>query len=165
MDNEKEMFNHEDCINIIGDEPAHKKVREAFIDMEKSSGAALKPFGLFPLFYKLLQSIQPNKMNRVKARNVADVFCALQNEYFVINFDGKNIDWFYMTTIRWQKYGLGRKAIYNSITFLKYCGIVDNEIRQHPLKEQNKVRYYRFNLDRLKDIMHRVSFDGKRKNN
>lgn len=164
MDNEEEIFScEEELINTI-DKPAHAKVREAFLDMEKASGSAIKPFGLFKVFYKLLQSLQPNKMNRVKARNVADVFSALQNECFVINFNGKNDDWFYMTTKRWQKYGLGRKAIYNSVIFLKYCGIIETEIRQHPLKEQNDVRYYKFNLKRLKDIVERVSFDSNRKN-
>lgn len=143
----------------------HEIVREAFFKMQKSSGAAIKPFGLLPLFCRLLKAFKPNKMNRLQARNIADVFSALQNEYFVINHNGKNNEWFYMTTKRWQKYGLGKKAIYNSINFLHFCCIIDTEIRQHPLKEQNKVRYYKFNLDMVKTLMEEVNSSGKIKKN
>lgn len=165
MENEKDFFEYEKENENIKQTPAHEIVRKSIFEMQKASGAAIKPFGLLTLFYKLLQEFSPNKMNKVKARNVSDVFSALQNESFVINFDGKNCDWFYMTWKRWQKYGLGRKAIYNSVMFLKFIGVIQTEIRQHPLKPQNPVRYYKFNLERLKDIEERINMDGKRKAN
>jgi hypothetical protein len=129
--------------------PPHKRVRESILAMQKHSGSAIKPFGLFNVFYKILQRDSRHKMNRVKARNVADVFSALQNEFFVINHDGKNVEWFYMTEKRWAKYGLGRKAIYNSLMFLRLYSIIETQIRPHPLKRQNKVRFYRFDLEML----------------
>ena len=58
-----------------------------------------------------------------------------------------------MTQSRWEKYGLGKKAIQNSVMFLKDNLFLETTLRQHPFKQQNKVRYYKLDLERLKYIV------------
>lgn len=138
--------------------PNHMIVRNNFLDMQKEKGAAIRPLGLFELFLKILNKFYlPNgKMNRVRARNITDVFCALQNEYFIINYDGRNSNWFYMTEKRWAKYGLGKKAIHNSRVFLQDIEAIETKVEQHPHKPQNKVRFYKINLEMLENLKNAV---------
>ena len=63
----------------------HEQARDLFMSIQKQSGAAIKPIGVFQFFYNYITTISKSKMNRVKARNIADVYCALQNEFFITN--------------------------------------------------------------------------------
>ena len=132
---------------------AHEQVREMFFQIQNESGAAIKPIGVFTFFYNYLKQISTSKMIKVKARNIADVYCALQNEFFLTNGCKNPHEWFYMTQSRWEKYGLGKKAIQNSVMFLKDNLFLETTLRQHPFKQQNKVRYYKLDLERLKYIV------------
>ena len=76
---------------------AHEQVREMFFQIQNESGSAIKPIGLFTFFYNYLKQISNSKMIKVKARNIADVYCALQNEFFLTNGCKNPHEWFYMT--------------------------------------------------------------------
>lgn len=132
---------------------AHEQVREMFFQIQNESGAAIKPIGVFTFFYNYLKQFSNSKMIKVKARNISDVYCALQNEFFLTNGCKNSHEWFYMTQSRWDKYGLGKKAIQNSVIFLRDNLFLETTLRQHPFKQQNKVRYYKLDLERLKYIV------------
>ncbi len=142
---------------------AHEQVREMFLQIQGESGAAIKPIGLFNFFYNWLKRYDPSKMIKVKARNIADVYSALQNEFFLTNGCKNPHEWFYMTQSRWDKYGLGKKAISNSVKFLQHNLLLETTLRQHPYKAQNKVRYYKLNLQMLQGIV-RYTEDNNPKN-
>lgn len=130
----------------------HEQARDLFMSIQKQSGAAIKPIGVFQFFYNYITTISKSKMNRVKARNIADVYCALQNEFFITNGSKNPHEWFYMTQSRWDKYGLGRKAIQNSIKFLSENIFIETTLRTHPYIPQNKLRWYKLDLEWLKYI-------------
>ena len=60
--------------NEIKEKLAHEQAREMLMAIQNQSGAAIKPFGVFQFFYDFLKSKSKSKMNRVKARNIADVY-------------------------------------------------------------------------------------------
>jgi len=139
--------------NEIKEKLAHEQAREMLMAIQNQSGAAIKPFGVFQFFYDFLKSKSKSKMNHVKARNIADVYCALHNEFFITNGCRNPHEWFYLTQSRWQKYGLGRKAICNSIKFLTDNMFIETTLRTHPYKPQNKIRYYKIDLQNLFQIV------------
>ena len=124
----------------------HEKARDYFMSIQKQSGAAIKLIGVFQFFYNYIITRSSSKMNRVKARNISDVYCALQNEFFITNGSKNPHEWYYMTQSRWDKYGLGRKAIYNSIKFLSENMFIETTLRTHPYIPQNKLRWYKIDL-------------------
>lgn len=139
MDNQKEKL-------------AHEQVREILLSIQGQSGAAIKPFGVFQYFFRYVKAYSKSKMNKVKARNIADIYCALQNEFYLTNGCKNPHQWFYMTQSRWDKYGVGKKAIQNSVKFLSDNLFIETTLRTHPYKPQNKIRYYKIDLIRLAEI-------------
>lgn len=145
-------MNNQQTENTQEIKPPHEKARDYFMSIQKQSGAAIKPIGVFQFFYNYISTRSSSKMNRVKARNIADVYCALQNEFFITNGSKNPHEWFYMTKSRWDKYGLGRKAIYNSIKFLSENMFIETTLRTHPHIPQNKLRWYKIDLKWLEFI-------------
>ena len=131
----------------------HEIVREKLEKMQTFGGAAIRPFALYEFFYDVLQG-SPSSMNKVKARDITDTYCALCNEFFVINhFSKKPRTDFFMSNERWEKYLLGQKARENSIKFLSQIELIHCKIVQNPCKPINKVRMYTIDLKCLTDIL------------
>lgn len=141
----------------------YQQARDLLMSIQSESGAAIQPFGIYNFFYGHLQKNYPSKMNKVKVRNVATVYCALLNEFYITNGDIKPHVWFYMTEKRWAKYGLGRKAIYNSVTFLRDNQFILTRIRPHPYIPINKVRFYYIDLDALTIILQNTEHNNPRR--
>lgn len=138
---------------ITEEKLAHEQARELLLSIQTQSGAAIRPLGIFQFFYSYLQKFHKSRMNKIKARNIAEVYCALQNEFFITNGCKNPHEWFYMTESRWDKYGLGKKAIYNSVKFLNETLFIETTLRTHPYKPQNKVRYYKIDMPRLLQLV------------
>ncbi|MCM1404510.1 MAG: hypothetical protein NC133_03370 [Prevotella sp.] len=131
----------------------YQQARDLLMSIQNESGAAIQPFGIYNFFYGYLQKNYPSKMNKVKARNIASVYCALLNEFYITNGNENPHIWFYMTEKHWAKYGLGRKAIYNSVTFLRDNQFILTRVKPHPYITINKVRFYCIDLDALAIIL------------
>lgn len=127
----------------------HEMVRELLEKMQTFGGAAIKPFALYPIFYEILQEQKPSIMNKAKVRDIVDTYCALCNEFFVLNHFAKEprTD-FFMSNERWSKYFLGQKAKENSLKFLNGWAIHYVK-KQNPCKPINTVRMYRIDLETL----------------
>lgn len=122
---------------------SHTDVREQLKEMANYCGFAMKPLGLFNVFFQMLNVIKPSNMNRSRARDIVDTYIALCNEFYVIySYSDEPKDEFYMTQKRWDEYGLGQKARENSIKFLEEYGFIHCRKMQNPYKPINTVRVY-----------------------
>ena len=134
----------------------HELVREQIMELQKLNGAAIKPIVLIPVFYEQLHSEKPKgRMDRVKARNMADVFAALCNEYYIMNaYNNHPEEEFYMAPSKWEKYLLGKQAIRKSITELANMGLISYRkvsCPNDPMKKTFMYRIHAFMLERLVD--------------
>lgn len=140
----------------------HELVREKLEKMQSFGGAAIKPLALYDIFYQIIQDQSPSKMNRSKARDMVDTYCALCNEYFIINHFAKSPrEDFFMSEERWAKYYLGQKARENSIKALDGWAI-HTRITKNPCKPINKVRMYKIDLEIMNNFI-RIAEENEEK--
>jgi len=124
-----------------------QQVRDELLKMQEFFGSAIKPLALYHTFYECLQSVAPSKMNRSKVRDIVDTYCALCNEYYLLYSKKENLKTdFFMNEARWAKYYLGRKAMDNSIEFLREYGFIRYRKGRNPYNPINTVRFYEIDL-------------------
>ena len=135
--------------------PAYKRIRKAVGTMMSKTGGTMKPIGLAPLFFGYLQAHCPSKMNRLKARNMAEVFTALLNEAYLCTCEHggkKPKEWFYMTNARWEKHLLNKRNCRRYVRLLAHMRYIATYVGQHPLIPGNKVTFYKIDADALEDL-------------
>lgn len=126
------------------------QVREEIIKMQNCGGAMIKPLVLYQIFDLMIVDEERTRMTKSRIRDIADTYCALCNEYYLIYcFDKHPQTKFYMSEERWAKYFLGQKARENSIKFLVEYEIIRCEKIRNPNKAINIIRTYEFDLDWL----------------
>lgn len=126
------------------------EVRDEIKKMQNCGGAMIKPLVLYQIFNVMIPDKEKSKMTKSRIRDIADTYCALCNEYYLIYcFDNQPKTKFYMSEERWAKYYLGQKARENSIKFLECVGIIKCEKIRNPNKAINIVRTYEFDLNCL----------------
>lgn len=128
----------------------YQEVRKELEVLQSYGGAAIKPLALYDLVnfacgYK--------HYNKRQIREMVDVFCALCNEYYVLNHNKKEPKTeFYMSEARWEKYYISQKTRENAIQRLFACGLIVFVKKQNPNKRVNKVRMYQIPYELLHNL-------------
>lgn len=123
----------------------HKEVRDALLKMQKLGGGMIMPFP----FYEIAEARFPDK-SLAYHRTITQVFCALCNEYYLINCYEKNPKTrFFVSDDRWEKYHLDSKTRENLIDELIKDGWIFCEDVSLPNNPNLKVRAFEINADRL----------------
>lgn len=133
----------------------YSQVREVIVDLQHITGASIKPLVLYPMFlhYIEIDNGKLSNMSRTRVRDIVETYCALCNEFYLINSKAKNPSYyFYMSKSRWDKYFLGEKAIKSSLSFLIKHNFISCEKRRNP-NGINKVRLFSINLFMLKGLL------------
>ena len=135
--------------------PPYKRIRNAVDTMKDKTGYAVKPLGIAPMFLGYLQRHCPSKMNKLKARNMAEVFAALLNEAYLCTSEhgGQRArEWFYMTDKRWEKHLLNKRNIRRYIRLLAHMKLIATYVGQHPLIRANKVTFFKIDVNAVEAL-------------
>lgn len=125
----------------------YQQVREELVVLQSYGGAAITPLAL----YELVNFVCMHRhYNRRQIKEMVDVYCALCNEYYVLNHNKKEPKKeFYMAEERWEKYYIPPKTRENAIKRLVDCGLLVFEKKPNPNKRVNKVRMYQIPYELL----------------
>lgn len=134
----------------------YKKVRKILVDLQKQSGSIIKPIAFAQLFYLYLKKNHPSRNNIDQARNMAEVFAILCNEYFIHGKTHNITSAFFITQEKWREYMIGRTARENSIKILKEIGLIDYYNFYKKSKETRR-RMYIVNLAKLEQLIYKTS--------
>lgn len=132
--------------------PPHIEVRQQLLSLQRLDGGMIDPFALRKLFYAVMlrdKEQHPNPLHF--ARLTASVYCALANEFYILNYNKKrtNIVSFYVTEERWEKYFITPKARAQCVDFLEQYDFISCEIKSVP-PEDNLTPVYKINVDKLR---------------
>ena len=131
------------------------KVRNIISELQKFGGASIKPLILHPMFLNYIKIMDKklSNMSRTRVRDIVETYCALCNEFYILNHSAKNPSpYFYVPKSRWNKYFLGEKAINTSLDFLTFQGFISITKKRNP-KGINLIRMYRINVNKLEQVL------------
>lgn len=148
---EGEIFNKQ-----LENKDNYKKVRKLIFNLQKQSGAVIKPIVFAQLFYLYLKKYHPSRNNIDQARNMAEVFAILCNEYYIHAKMHGITSAFFVTEDKWREYMIGKTAKENSIKLLKEMKLIDyyNFYRE---SKQHRRRMYIINLEKIEELIHKTS--------
>lgn len=152
----------------VSQRAAHEVVREEMLLLQKSGGSAIKPLSLYRVFLEIIKEIDPEETRPlVWARYVSDTFCALANEFYVINAFSKNPqEDFYLSEDRWEKYYLGGGRD-KALDYLEQMDLVARIVNEDPKDLTQNYTTYKINVALLtalrKDVEAYVASNPKTK--
>jgi len=135
----------------IGD---HKQVRKIILEMVAlGKSYIINPPILRKVFYNILQEKNPtNKMNKPKARGVAEVFACICNQYFLVGNKFKFKHSFFVSQSVWDYHLIGDKEMKNGVKFLKEIDLIHYYNRYENDNKKSRKRYYQINFNTLQKI-------------
>lgn len=134
--------------------PPHIVVRENLMAMQRTHGGMIDPFALRILFHRIMQrDKEPNSNHLRFARDVAQTYCALANEMYLLNYNKKRtaIEAFYVTEERWAKYCIDRQTRELCFEYLCRYGLISCETKTVP-PENKTTLFFSINLKKLNDL-------------
>lgn len=134
----------------------YKKIRKVLFNLQKQSGAIIKPIAFAQLFYVYLRKYYPSRNNLDQARNMAEVFAILCNEYYIHGKMHGITTAFFITEEKWREYMIGKTAKEHSIKILKKMKLIDY-YNFYKESKQHRRRMYIINLEKLEELIHKTS--------
>ena len=143
--------------------PPHIEVRQELLALQHLDGGMIDPFALRKLFYAVMLRDKEQHSNLLHfARLTAYVYCALANEFYILNYNKKrtNIEMFYVTDERWEKYFITPQARAQCIDFLQRYDFISYEIKSIP-PENKQSQVCKINVDKLKQCCKALEKEAK----
>lgn len=143
--------------------PPHIEVRQELMALQRIGGGMFDPFALRKLLHSVMLRDKVQHPNLLHfARLTAQVYCSLANEFFLLNYNKNrtDIELFYVTEERWEKYFIDSTTRAQCIDFLYRYDFISYEMKSIP-PENKQTLVYKINVDKLRQCRRNLENEAK----
>ena len=150
--------------------PAYLEVRKTLLEIQKISGAMIKPFALYDIVEAMRDQEEQKELSVSQIRAIVETYCALCNEFYLIYyFDKYPQESFFVSEERWKRYFISRQTRERAIQFLTKHGFITCEERPS-VENASMLKVYKIDLPMLKScveaagLLYSLAKEKQRKN-